>query len=149
MTSVTSETSWGQTMSFSDLTEVSNFSWRCQLSYEVLFVELGWKLKHPDRYLSVAHFDPPASLTDKKPASFMVKGLINWANLKMGAQNLRDIFDFLETRHKEFVRQTSFKVKRISFCLVALWLVMSNNRPETILFFFQVLMQLRYILYNF
>ena len=41
LTLVNSETSWGQTMSFSDLTEVSNFSWRCQLSYEVLFVDLG------------------------------------------------------------------------------------------------------------
>jgi hypothetical protein len=41
LTSVTSKTSWGQTMSFSDLTEVSNFSWRFQLSYEVLFVDLG------------------------------------------------------------------------------------------------------------
>jgi hypothetical protein len=47
LTSVTSETSWGQTMSFSDLTEVSNFSWKCQLSYEVMFVELEWKLEHP------------------------------------------------------------------------------------------------------
>ena len=52
LTSVTSETSWGQTMSFSDLTEVSNFSWRCQLSYEVLLVELGWKLKHPETAIS-------------------------------------------------------------------------------------------------
>ena len=56
----------------------------------------------------------------------------------MGAQNLTDIFDFLELRHKEFVLQTSFKIQRISFFLVALWSDMSNNRPETILFFFQV-----------
>ena len=48
LTSVNSETSWGQTMGFSDLSEVSNFSWRCQLLYGVLFVELGWKLKHPE-----------------------------------------------------------------------------------------------------
>ena len=48
LTSFTSETSWGQTMSFSDLTEVSNFKWRCQLSFEVLFVELWWKLKHAE-----------------------------------------------------------------------------------------------------
>ena len=40
LTLVTSETCWGKTMTFSDLTEVSIFSWRCQLSYEVLFVEL-------------------------------------------------------------------------------------------------------------
>ena len=67
LTSVTSETSWGQTMSFSDLTEVSNFSWRLQLSYEVLFVELGWKLKHPETAISQrALLDPPASLTDQK-----------------------------------------------------------------------------------
>ena len=52
LTSVTSETFWGQTMRFSDLTEVSNFSWRCQLSYEILFVELEWKLKHPETAIS-------------------------------------------------------------------------------------------------
>jgi hypothetical protein len=52
LTSVTSETSWGQTMGFSDLTEVSNFSWRCQLLYEVLLVELGWKMKHPETAIS-------------------------------------------------------------------------------------------------
>ena len=38
LTSVTSDTSWGQTMSLSNLNEVSNFSWRCQLSYETFFV---------------------------------------------------------------------------------------------------------------
>ena len=52
LTSVTSDTSWGQSMSLSDLNEVSNFSWRCQLSYEVLFVEFGWKLKHPETAIS-------------------------------------------------------------------------------------------------
>ena len=30
----------------------SNFSWRCQLSYEVLFVEFEWKLKHPETAIS-------------------------------------------------------------------------------------------------
>ena len=49
---VSSKTSWGQTMSFSELTDISNFSWRCQLSYEVLFVELGWELKHPETTIS-------------------------------------------------------------------------------------------------
>ena len=44
LTSVTSITSWGQSMSLNDLTEVSNFSWKCQLSYEVLFVYFEWKL---------------------------------------------------------------------------------------------------------
>ena len=38
LTSVTSVTSWGQSMSLNDLTKVSKFSWICQLSYEVLFV---------------------------------------------------------------------------------------------------------------
>ena len=52
LTSVTSDTSWGQSMSLSDFNEVSNFSWRCQLSYEVLFVEFGWKLKHPETSIS-------------------------------------------------------------------------------------------------
>ena len=52
LTLVTSETSWGQTMSFSDLSEVSNFSWRLQLLYEVLFVELEWKVKHPETPIS-------------------------------------------------------------------------------------------------
>ena len=52
LTSVTSDTSWGQSMSLSNLNEVSNFSWRCQLSYEVLFVEFGWKLKHPETAIS-------------------------------------------------------------------------------------------------
>ena len=52
LTSVTSDTAWGQSMSLSNLQEVSNFSWRCQLSYEVLFVEFGWKLKHPETAIS-------------------------------------------------------------------------------------------------
>ena len=39
LTSVSSDTSWGQSMSLSDLNEVSNFSWRYQLSYETLFVD--------------------------------------------------------------------------------------------------------------
>ena len=57
LTSVTSETSWGQTVSLSNLTDVSNFTWRCKLLYEVLFVELGWKLKHPETPISQrAHF---------------------------------------------------------------------------------------------
>ena len=34
----TIDTSWGQSMSLSNLNEVSSFSWRCQLSYETLFV---------------------------------------------------------------------------------------------------------------
>ena len=34
------------------ITVTLNFSWRCQLSYEVLFVELGWKLKHPETAIS-------------------------------------------------------------------------------------------------
>ena len=38
LTSFISETSWGQSMSLSDLNEVSNFSWRCQLSYETLLI---------------------------------------------------------------------------------------------------------------
>ena len=60
LTSVTSDTSWGQSMSLSDLYEVSNFSWICQLSYEVLFVEFGWKLKHPEAAFSQwAILDPP------------------------------------------------------------------------------------------
>ena len=40
-------------MSFSDLTKVSNFSWRCQLLYELLFVELRWKLKNPE--ITISH----------------------------------------------------------------------------------------------
>ena len=48
LTSVTSDTSWGQTMSLSDLNEVSNFSWRCQLSYETMFVWSVPKLECPE-----------------------------------------------------------------------------------------------------
>ena len=61
LTSFTSETSWGQTMSFSDLTEVSNLTWICHFSYEVLFVELGWKLKHPEIAISPASYNWPKS----------------------------------------------------------------------------------------
>ena len=39
-------------MDFSDLTEVSNLRWRCQLLYGVLFVKLEWKLKHPETAIS-------------------------------------------------------------------------------------------------
>ena len=63
LTSVTSETSWGQTMTLSDLNEVSNFSWRCQLLYEALFVELEWKLKHSETSNSQwVILDPPRIL---------------------------------------------------------------------------------------
>ena len=58
-------------MSLSDLYEVSNFSWICQLSYEVLFVEFGWKLKHPETAFSQwAILDPPRLLNwPKSPHS--------------------------------------------------------------------------------
>ena len=52
LTSVTSDTSWGQSMSFSDLNEVSNFSWRCQLSYETMFVWSVPKLECPEAAIS-------------------------------------------------------------------------------------------------
>ena len=52
LTSVTSDTSWGQTMSLSDLNEVSNFSWRCQLSYETMFVWSIPKLECPETVIS-------------------------------------------------------------------------------------------------
>ena len=52
LTSVTSDTSWGQTMSLSDLNEVSNFSWRCQLSYETMFVWSVPKLECPETNIS-------------------------------------------------------------------------------------------------
>ena len=42
-------------MSFSDLTEVLYFSLRSQLLYEVLFVELGWELKHSET--TICHRD--------------------------------------------------------------------------------------------
>jgi hypothetical protein len=67
LTSITSETSWGQTVSLTDLNEVSKFSWRCQLSYETLFVGSVSKLEPPET--TISHrviLDPPASLTDKK-----------------------------------------------------------------------------------
>ena len=52
LTSVTSDTSWGQTMSLSDLNEVSNFSWRCQLSYETIFLWSVPKLECPETDIS-------------------------------------------------------------------------------------------------
>ena len=39
-------------MRLSNLNEVSNFSWSCQLLYEVLFVRFRWKLKHPETAIS-------------------------------------------------------------------------------------------------
>ena len=82
LTSVTSDTSWGQSMSLRDIYEVSNFSWICQLSYEVLFVEFGWKLKHPETAFSQwAILDPPR--------------LLNWPksphHLGLNSQNKRMI----------------------------------------------------------
>ena len=63
LTSVTSDTSWGQTMSLSDLIEVSNFSWRCQLSYETMFVWSVPKLECPETAISQrAVLDPPRLL---------------------------------------------------------------------------------------
>ena len=52
LTSVTSDTSWGQTMSLSNLNEVSNFSWRCQLSYETIFLWSVPKLECPETNIS-------------------------------------------------------------------------------------------------
>ena len=77
LTSVTSETSWGQTMSLNNLTDVSNFSWNCKLSYEILFVELGWKLKHPETTISQrALLAPPRLLNwPKSPHRLGLKGI--------------------------------------------------------------------------
>ena len=76
LTSVTSDTSWGQSMSLSDLYEVSNFSWICQLLYEVLFVEFRWKLKHPETTISHrALLDHPRILNWPKSPHRL--GLIN------------------------------------------------------------------------
>ena len=63
LTSVTSDTSWGQSMSLSDLNEVSNFSWGCQLSYETLSVRSVSKLELPET--TISHrviLDPPRLL---------------------------------------------------------------------------------------
>ena len=40
----TSATSGGRNFNLIDLNRVSNFCWRCQLSYEILFGGLEWKL---------------------------------------------------------------------------------------------------------
>ena len=67
LTSITSETSWGQTMSLTDLNEVSKFSWRCQLSYETLFVGSVSKLEPPET--TISHrviLDPPRLLNWQK-----------------------------------------------------------------------------------
>ena len=51
---------WGQTMSLSDLTEVSKFSWKCQLSYDTLFVGLVSKLEPPGTtFFHRVLLDPP------------------------------------------------------------------------------------------
>ena len=63
LTSVTSDTSWGQSMSLSNLNEVSNFSWGCQLSYETLSVRSVSKLELPET--TISHrviLDPPRLL---------------------------------------------------------------------------------------
>ena len=51
LTSVTSDTSWGHSMSLSNLYEVSKFSWICQLLYETLFVVLKLKPKETTIYI--------------------------------------------------------------------------------------------------
>ena len=63
LTSVTSETSWGQTISLTNLNEVSNFTRGCQLSYETLFVGSVSKLEPPET--TISHrviLDPPRLL---------------------------------------------------------------------------------------
>ena len=62
LTSVTSDTSWGQTMSLSNLNEVSNFSWRCQLSYETMFVWSVPKLECPETAISQCVILTPSRL---------------------------------------------------------------------------------------
>ena len=83
LTSVTSETSWGQSMSLSDLNEVSNFSWRCQLSYETLLVWSVPKLECPDTV--ICHRD---TLTPPR--------ILNWPksphHLGLKSQNRFSIF---------------------------------------------------------
>ena len=63
LTSVTYETFWGQTISLTNLNEVSNFSRGCQLSYETLFVGSVSKLELPET--TISHrviLDPPRLL---------------------------------------------------------------------------------------
>ena len=85
LTSVNSETSWGQTMGFSDLSEVLNFSWRCKLLYGVLFVELGWKLKHPETANSQwALLDTPCLLNwPKSPHRLGLKKELLFVSIKI------------------------------------------------------------------
>ena len=77
LTSVTSDTSWGQSMSLSNLNEVSNFSWGCQLSYETLSVRSVSKLELPET--TISHrviLDPPRLLNwPKSPHRLGLKRL--------------------------------------------------------------------------
>ena len=70
LTSVTSDTSWGLSMSLSDLYEVSNFSWICQLLYKTLLVwSKNWEAL--DYVFENGQIPPlPGYLTDQKARVF-------------------------------------------------------------------------------
>ena len=56
-------TSRGPNFNLIDLNRVSNFSWRCQLSYEILFGGLEWKLDYISQN-GLIPSPPPGYLTD-------------------------------------------------------------------------------------
>ena len=63
----------GHNFNLINLNRVSNFSWRCQLSYEILFVALEWHWEGLD-YISkngwIPPYPPPRYLTDQKSRVF-------------------------------------------------------------------------------
>ena len=83
LTLVTSDTSWGQSMSLSNLNEVSNFSWGCQLSYETLSVRSVSKLELPET--TISHrviLDPPRLLNwPKSPHRLGLRATLTFQRL--------------------------------------------------------------------
>ena len=71
--SVTSDTIWGLSMSLSNLNEVSNLRWRCQLSYETFFVWSVPKLECLETVIGYRDTLTPSLL--KRPKSLHQLGL--------------------------------------------------------------------------
>ena len=143
LTSVTSDTSWGQSMSLSDLNEVSNFSWGCQLSYETLSVRSVSKLELPET--TISHrviLDPPRLLNwPKSPHRLGLKEcslIFSWAKKNPKLEFLYFVFSVRNKKlvNKE-VRKISILASKYTFLdfsvkeRVALWCLRSSRHQAS------------------
>ena len=82
-------TSPGPNFNLSNLNRVSNFSWKCQLSYEILFVSLKWNWEDFFQNGLNQPPSPPRIWLTKKPVCFRVKYILKPSHQDIHLFNLQ------------------------------------------------------------